>query len=171
VPINATLFALALTGAAAAMETLAAGRDVRGRLAEVRQPRGSPPLGVWVAIGALYYVASFIVARRLVAADPLDTARAVALAMLMVLLLGNALWNAAFFRRRDPDLSWKLARAYALVALGLAAALWRADRVSLLVFLPYLLYLVYGTWWVYSVCRLEAARHARTQVRSCSEGR
>jgi tryptophan-rich sensory protein len=160
VPIRAAILALALTVAAAALESLAAGRDIRGRLAEVRQPRGSPPLGVWVGVGGLYYLTSFVVAVRLLAVDPLKGARAVALALLVALLLGNALWNAAFFRRRNLGLSWRVARGYAVLALGLAVALWRADAVALGVFAPYLLYLVYGTWWVYRVYQLEVPRRA-----------
>jgi tryptophan-rich sensory protein len=154
------LLALGLTLAAAALEGLAAGRDVRGRLAEVRQPSGSPPLVLWVGVAGLYYVTSFIVAMRLVGAGRLEGARAVALGLLVALLLGNALWNAALFRRRDLRLSWWVTRAYALLALGLAGALWRVDRVALCVFAPYLVYLAYGTWWVYRVWQLEVPRHA-----------
>jgi tryptophan-rich sensory protein len=117
-------------------------------------------LGVWVGVGALYYLTSFIVAVRLLDADPLGGARAMALGLLVALLLGNALWNAAFFRRRDLRLSWRVARSYAVLALGLAVALWRADPVALWVFAPYLVYLVYGTWWVYRVWQLEVPRRA-----------
>jgi benzodiazapine receptor len=153
-PIRATLLAAALTGTAAALEGLAAGGDIRARLAEVRQPKGSPPLSIWIGVGALYYITGFIVAVRLLSSEPLDTVHAVALGLLTALLLGNALWNAVFFRRRDLGLGWKVSRAYALLALGLAVALWRVDRLALWVFLPYLLYLVYGTWWVYKVWQL-----------------
>ena len=145
VPIRAALLALSLTLAAGALEGLAAGRDVRGRLAEVRQPSGSPPLVLWVGVAALYYVTSFIIAMRLLGASPLRGPRAVAFGLLVALLLGNALWNAAFFRRRDVRLSWWVALTYALLALGLAVALWRADRVALWVFALYLFYLGYGT--------------------------
>jgi tryptophan-rich sensory protein len=142
------------------LEGVAAGPNVRGRLAEVRQPTRSPPLGVWVGVAALYYVCCFIVALRLLNASPFRAAHAVALGLLGTLLLTNALWNAAFFRRANLRLSWVVARSYAFLALGLAVALWKVDRVALLAFVPYLLYLVYGTWWVYKVWRLEIPRGA-----------
>lgn len=44
--------------------------------------------------------------------------------------------------------SWLLARTWAGLAVGLAVALWRADRVALWAFAPHSIYLVYGTWWV-----------------------
>jgi tryptophan-rich sensory protein len=87
-------------------------------------------------VGALYYLTTFIVAARLLGTRPMNGVHAAALGMLVALLLGNALWNAAFFRRRDLGLSWKVARLYALLALGLAAVLWRADRVALWIFVP-----------------------------------
>ena len=75
----------------------------------------------------------------------------------MLTALGNLAstrtrWGA--LPRRDLGLSWKAARVYALLALGLAVVLWGADRVALWIFMPYLLYLVYGTWWVYKVWEL-----------------
>jgi benzodiazapine receptor len=159
-PIHHVLVGLGLTLAAATLEGLAAGRDVRGRLAEVRVPALSPPLALWVGVAVLYYVTCFVIAVHLLAAGPLGGDRAVALGFLVVLLLTNALWNAAFFRRRDVRLSWWVAVTYAILALALAVALWRADRVALWVFVPYLLYLIYGTWWVYTVWQLNVTRRA-----------
>jgi tryptophan-rich sensory protein len=84
----------------------------------------------------------------------------VAFGLLVALLLGNALWNAAFFRCRSVRLSWWVALSYWVLALALAVALRRVDRVALGVFIPYLIYLFYGTWWVYQVWQLNVRRRA-----------
>jgi tryptophan-rich sensory protein len=113
---------------------------------------------VWIGIAVLYYTTCFIVAMRLLAVGPPSESRAVAFGLLVALLLGNVLWNAAFFRRRALRLSWWVALSYWVTALALAVALWRTDRVALCVFVPYLIYLFYGTWWVYQVWRLNVTR-------------
>jgi tryptophan-rich sensory protein len=160
VPSRSLLIAVSLTLTAGLLEGLAAGRDVRGRLAEIRLPGGSPPLALWIGVALLYYATSFIIAVRLLRAGPLHGPGAVAFGLLVALLLTNALWNATFFRRRDLRLSWWVALIYASLALALAIALWRADPVALCILVPYLLYLIYGTWWVYAVWQLDVTRRA-----------
>ena len=156
--MHPALVALGVTIAAAALEGLAAGGGVRQRLGEVRQPAGSPPFALWIAIGALYYVTCFVVCLRLLSADP-AVARKAAFCLLIALLLGNVAWNAVFFRLRSLHLSWWVSLGYWGIAVGLTVALWSADRVALWAFVPYLAYLFYGTWWVYRVWRLNQPGH------------
>src|SRR5258707_282609 len=77
------------------------GRGVRQRLAELRMPPYSPSFFVWLAIGAVYYAMSFLVLRHLLATTAFTPTVLIALALLVIILLLNALWNVLFFRWRD----------------------------------------------------------------------
>jgi tryptophan-rich sensory protein len=150
---KAAWVAAAVCIAAAALEGLFAGRDVNKRLGELRQPPLSPPFGVWVAIGLCYYVICFLVLLRLLESRP-SPLRGFALATVALLLIGNAVWNLVFFRRRSLEGAAMVSLAYAALALLVAVLLLQVDPVSARIFVPYLIYLAYGTWWVLALRRL-----------------
>ena len=150
----AALTALAMCVTGAALEGACAGRGVRQRLGELRLPRYAPPFGAWMVIGGLYYVICFAVLYRLLRGGVDSGAQRGALGLAALLLAGNAGWNYFFFRRRDLGASAVYSALYAAVAVALAVALFRVDPVGGWIFLPYLVYLVYGTWWGYSLWRL-----------------
>jgi len=100
---------------AAALEGALAGSGVRQRLTALRMPRYSPPFTVWLLIGLVYYALCFIVLRQLLAAHSVTLASRVALALLLIVLLGNALWSVLFFRRRDLRASFIAFIPYSVV--------------------------------------------------------
>ena len=153
-PWHAALAALAICAAGAALEGLCAGPGVRERLAALRLPRFAPPFAAWMVIGGLYYVICFAVLYRLLRGGLGSGARQVALTLAVLLLVGNAGWNHFFFRRRDLRASMLYNVAYAGVAVAFAVSLFRADAMAGWIFLPYLVYLVYGSWWGYALWRL-----------------
>lgn len=155
-----TLLAVLMCVVAAVLEGWAAGGGVRARFAELRLPRFSPPLAVWVGIGLGYYVICFLILRRLFSMPLPDRGVQLALALLGALMLVNAGWGLLFFRLRDLRLSFLAFPPYGLLALALAAALARVDPPAAWILLPYLLYLVYATWWGYRLWRLNAPKPA-----------
>ena len=146
--------ALGICAAGAALEGICAGPGVRDRMDELRLPRFAPPFAAWLVIGGLYYVICFAVLYRLLEGDFGEGPRQVALGLAVLLLVCNAGWNYFFFRRRELRASFVYSLGYAAVALCLAAALFRADSTAGWIFLPYLVYLLYGTWWGYALWRL-----------------
>ena len=153
-PLHAALAALAICAAGAALEGVCAGSGVRERLAALRLPRFAPPFAAWMVIGGFYYVICFAVLYRLLRGGIGSGPTRVALGLAVLLLVGNAGWNYFFFRRRDLRASMLYNVAYAGVAVALAVALFRADATAGWTFLPYLGYLVYGSWWGYALLRL-----------------
>ncbi len=150
---KAALVALAVCIVAAAFEGLLAGRGVKRRLTELRQPPHSPPFAVWVGIGLFYYLICFVILSRLIRSTP-SPLRWLAIAFVAALLIGNALWNLVFFRHKNVEASVAVAVVYAAVALTVAILLVLVDSVSAWVFLPYLIYLAYATWWMLALRRL-----------------
>ena len=115
-------------------------------------PRLSPPLTIWIVIGAVYYAICFVVLYRLLVLPP-SGVRAAALSLIVIVLLANAFWNYLFFRLRSLQLSFLAGVLYSLVALGLLPVLYNLDRVAAWCFLPYAVYLSYANWWGYALLR------------------
>lgn len=161
-----TMWAFAICLGASALEALFAGGGVRRRLEQLRQPRHSPPFGVWIGIGICYYLICFVVLSRLIN-SPRSPLWWGAFSMIIGLMVGNALWSLLFFRLRSLGASAIILVAYVPIALALTVLLSRLDPVSVWVFFPYLLYLPYATWWMRSLRRLntEARVEEGTAVR------
>ena len=149
------MWALAICLGAAALEGLFAGGGVKRRLEELRQPRHSPRFGVWIGIGICYYVICFVLLFRLFH-SPRSPLWWAAFSLVIALMVGNAVWSLLFFRLRSLGGSAILLMAYLPIALALTVLLSRLDPVSVWVFLPYLLYLPYATWWVLSLRKLNS---------------
>lgn len=145
--VHPALLALILCGAAAAAEGALAGRGVRARFAELRQPPYSPSLTVWFAIGMAYYVICFVLLLRLLASRLPSTAHRAAFGLLIALMVANAAWGWLFFRRKDLRASFLAFIPYGLGAAALAILLLSIDRTSAAVLAPYLFYLGYALWW------------------------
>jgi len=147
--VNPTLSALLICIMAAALEGALAGSGVRQRLTALRMPRYSPPFTVWLLIGLVYYALCFIVLRQLLAAHSVTLASRVALALLLIVLLGNALWSVLFFRRRDLRASFIAFIPYSVVVAALVVSLSRIYPFGAALFMCYCIYLLYATWWGY----------------------
>lgn len=152
--MHPALSALLICLGAAALEGICAGSGVRARLRSLRQPTWAPPFPLWVAIGGLYYLACGIIAFRLLRLGLVHPGVGPALGLLALVLITNAVWNLAFFRRRNLRLGVQISVGYALLAVALGILLWYVDRVAGWAWVPYLAYLIYGTWWVVAVRRL-----------------
>ena len=109
-PVRPELIALALCAVAVGLEGIAAGRRVRRRLAALRCPPWAPGLGLWMAIGAGYYVVCFMVLRSVLPL-PSSGSRTAALTLMLSVMLINACWNWLFFRSRDLWLSFVVGAA------------------------------------------------------------
>ena len=120
-------------------------------------PRLAPPLWLWFTIGALYYVICFAVLYRLFARAPLLSNVGLAFGLIAGVLALNVAWTFAFFRARSLRWSSVIAIAYVPVALALLLALWRSDPTAALIFLPYVVYLAYGSYWTFEIWRLNRA--------------
>jgi len=154
------ILALLICAVAAALEGALAGRGVRARFAELRQPRFSPPLPLWFVIGAAYYVICLVILYRLLASESITSAHRAALVLLLALMIANAAWGFLFFRRKDLRASFLAFLPYTSVAIALLLVLAPIDPTSALVLTPYLLYLSYSLWWSYRLWVLNRAASA-----------
>jgi len=103
----------------------------------------------------------FIVLRHLLAGSPFTPALLMAIALVIIILLGNALWSVLFFRWRDLRATFIAFIPYAVVVATLVALLVRLYPFGAALFACYFLYLVYAMWWGYHLWRLNTPTRNR----------
>jgi tryptophan-rich sensory protein len=140
---------------AAALEWLCAGKLIGKRLAELRWPRYSPSLGVWILIGGAYYIICFVVWIRLLEL-PRSPWRTAALTLAGSVQGINAIWNLFFFRVRHFFQAFICGMFYTEVATALLLVLAQIDGIAALWFLPYSVYLAYANLWGWRIWKLNS---------------
>ncbi len=106
---------------------------------------------MWLLVGLVYYVICFIVLRHLLAG-----VFTLPLALLLLVLLANALWNLLFFRWRDLRISFLAFIPYAVIVAALTASLVGRYPFGAVLFLCYAAYLLYAMWWGYRLWLLNS---------------
>lgn len=141
--------------AAAVLGNVAVGDALTGWYAGLRQPAFGLPLAGWLVVGVLYYLLMGVVLYRVLRrVEPADgRGRLVALAF--AVLLGNELWNAAFFGLRSPFWGFVGLTVFLVPLLGLWAAVRRRDVLGGRLLLVYVLWVVlYDLPWAFALWRL-----------------
>jgi tryptophan-rich sensory protein len=133
------------------------GTGVKSRLAQLRLPKGAPPLWAWAIIGGAYYVFFFFLLRSILARPSTPFWTSVTLILTAALLIANATWNWVFFRKKDLRLSFVCFVPYLLLALTLAGVLRHIRNPLSGWYSLYPGYLSYATWWGYRIWRLNRA--------------
>ena len=133
---------------AAAIEGVCAGRNVRSFFTTLKFPPYSAPLWVWSIIGGLYYVIFWFVTYRLLRLDS-SVMRRVALALVLFMMLVNALTNYIIFRAQNLRLSFIVGCLFPFMDIALLICLMLLDTIAACALVPYLIYRVYAVWWGY----------------------
>ncbi|MEK6336446.1 MAG: tryptophan-rich sensory protein [Acidobacteriota bacterium] len=152
--LHAVLLSLAICAAAALLEGLCAGKNVRPFFASLKFPRYSAPLWIWSIIGGLYYVIFGFVLYRLFRITTASSIKLVVFALIVFMLLVNALTNYLIFRAQDLRLSFIVGALFPVLDIALFLCLLQLDTVAAQVLIPYLLYRAYGVWWGYALWKL-----------------
>jgi len=151
---HAILISLGVCVAAAALEGVCAGKNVKSFYAESRFPRYSAPLWVWAIIGGLYYVIFCFVLYRILKLDTESALRPAALALILFMMVVNALTNYVIFRARNLRLSFIIGALFPIMDVTLLNCLIRLDKLAAWSLLPYLMYRVYALWWGYKLWKI-----------------
>ena len=130
------------------------GTGIKARFAELRLPKGAPPLWAWPVVGGAYYVLFFFLLRSVLVRPPIPFWTSVTITLVLLLLIANASWNWIFFRKEDLWLSFVFFVPYWLLSLMLAGVLHRIRSPLSGWYTLYPAYLLYASWWGYRVWRL-----------------
>src|SRR5713226_4634220 len=150
--MSATYAALVSIGVclgAAALEGVCAGKNVKAYFAKLKWPRYAAPLWVWYIIGAAYY-AIF----RILRFERDSVLRNVALALILFMMVANALWNYVFFRAQNLFAGFISGSLAPILDLTLFICMIQLDKTAAGVLVPYLIYRLYAVWWVYELWKV-----------------
>lgn len=147
----AILVAIGICVAAAALEGMCAGKNVKPFFAQLTFPPYSAPLWVWSIIGGLYYlIFSFIIYRLLILGYD-SRLKYATLALILLMMVVNAMTNYIIFRARNLRLSFIIGNIFPLLDITLFVCLLQLDNVVALSLIPYLIYRGYAIWWGYAL--------------------
>jgi tryptophan-rich sensory protein len=156
----AVLISICSCLAAAATEGICAGKNVKSFYATLRFPPYSAPLWLWSVIGGVYYLIFWFVLYRLLRLDTGSFLKPVALALIALMMLANALTNYVIFRARDLYLTFVIGSLFPIFDTVLFVILLMLDRITALTLIPYLVYRVYAVWWGFGLWRINRGEAA-----------
>jgi tryptophan-rich sensory protein len=144
---------------AVVLEAILAGSDPRSRFNQLRSPPYSPAFRVWVFIGLLYYVMCFLILRRILSSEASSLSNSWALALVVAILVFNALWNLLFFRLGALRVSFLVFIPYGLLVVALTILMISIYPFGTVLLTLYCGYLIYAMWWSYKLWQLNDSKH------------
>lgn len=151
---SAILVSIAACMVAAALEGLCAGKNVKSFFTKLRFPPYSAPLWLWSVIGGLYYLIFCFVIYCLLRVASDSTLGFIALTLVSLMMIVNALTNYLIFRAQDLRLSYIVGAIFPVMDIALFIFLVLLDKEAAWVLIPYLLYRIYAIWWGYWLWKL-----------------
>lgn len=153
---SAILISIAICVAAAALEGVCAGKNVRSYFAKLQWPSYSAPLWVWYIIGVFYYAICFTILYRIFRYEMDSAVKRASLMLILCMMAVNAFWNYLFFRAQNLFYSFIAGILYPLVAVALFICLAQFDRIAAWVLVPYLIYQIYALRWNYCLWKINS---------------
>lgn len=150
----ALLTSLSVCVIAAILEGLCAGKNVKSYFAELKFPRYSAPLWIWYIIGGVYYVIFFFVIFHLLRLEMDSILKTATLALILFMMLANAMWNYVFFRLRNLFAGFISGSLAPILDVALFICLITLDKTAALALVPYLIYRLYAVWWGYGLWKV-----------------
>jgi len=152
--IKTLLIALTICLVFAIVESLLAGDiDVYAFFENLKQPTWSLPVWSWLLIGGFYYVLCTAILYNVLLAQP-STKRSIALALTIAMMVANTIWNYFFFGEQSSGYSFTAFIIFLPIVFGLFVSLWKFQRKSAWILIPYLAWLVYDFFWIWSIWKI-----------------
>lgn len=133
------------------------GESLGSWYAELRKPWFLVPLPVFYLVGAIYYVVFAVVLYRILALVYDRRAKMVCLSLALVVMLSNELWNFFFFGLRSTFAGFAGVVVFLAPLTALLLALYRHERPSATILVPYYAWVLYDVAWTYGLWRLNGA--------------
>jgi tryptophan-rich sensory protein len=76
------------------------------------------------------------------------------LGFILLMMVGNALWNYVFFRARNLFVSFISGSLAPILDVTLFICLIQLDKTAAWALVPYLIYRLYAVWWGYGLWKL-----------------
>lgn len=155
----AILISVGACALTAGLEGLCAGKDVKAFFSQLRLPPYSPPVWLWSIIGGLYYVIFCFALSRLLYVNSDSRLRPLTIALILFMMIVNALANYVIFRAKNLHLNFILCAFFPLLDVTLFVCLFLLDRWGAWSLVPYLLYRIYSVWWCYAIWKTNSVEN------------
>ncbi|MCB0461143.1 MAG: tryptophan-rich sensory protein [Flavobacteriaceae bacterium] len=132
---------------------LAGGVDVYAFFENLNQPSFSLPVWVWFLAGGFYYIMCIAMLYNVFIAQ-VSTKRNISLVLLLSMMVTNTFWNILFFRLNELHYSFIGLLIFILIVLVLFVSLWKFQKKTAWILLPYLVWLVYDFFWMWDIWKL-----------------
>ena len=130
------------------------GEGLEGWYEGLEKPWFLVPLRAFYAVGVLYYLAFAAVLYRILVHVEDRRARGICLALALLVMLFNELWNYLFFDLRSTLAGFVGIALFLVPLTALIFALSRHERVSAKLLVPYYLWVLYDLAWTFELRRL-----------------
>ncbi len=105
------------------------------------KPAFNPPDWIFAPVWSILYVMIGVVGARMF----LDHRRSAAMRLWLAQMILNVLWSPLFFGMQDIASALIVIIALVIAVAGFVVASWQRDRISALLFLPYLAWVAFAT--------------------------
>jgi tryptophan-rich sensory protein len=117
----------------------------------LEKPDLSPPAWLFGPVWSVLYVMLGIVLYRIWQKDIRRSSVRIALGLFIFQLILNALWTPIFFTTQDAGLAFVDIVVLDVSVLALMALLWKGDKLSVLLLVPYMAWIGFATWLTYQL--------------------
>lgn len=153
IQLTKLLMAIGICVAFAILGGLLTGDALESWFAQLRQPWFALPMWGWYLVGGLYYIMAIVILYRLLSTTA-SPDRAIAIWLTIAMVAGNEFWNYLFFGLQSTYWAFLGLLPFSLVVAALFFVLWRWQRTTARILLPYLIWLVYDLLWTYQLWQL-----------------
>jgi benzodiazapine receptor len=130
------------------------GEGLEGWYEGLEKPWFLVPLWAFYVVATLYYLAFAAVLYRVLVHVEDRRARGICLALALVVMLSNELWNYLFFGLRSTLAGFVGIVLFLVPLIALFFALSRYEKVSAKLLVPYYLWVLYDLAWTFELWRL-----------------
>ncbi len=149
--MSPVLLTIIVCSGAATLEGICAGTQVKPFFSSLTFPRYSAPLWVWSIIGGAYYLIFGFVLYRVLRLDDHSNIRSVTIALIITMMIVNALTNYVIFRARDLRTAFFIGALFPLLDFALLVLMLRLDSTAAIFLAPYLIYRIYAVYWGFAL--------------------
>ncbi len=127
---------------------LLTGDSLESWFVEIKHPWFSLPITGWYIVGVLYYIMAIaILFRLLIAKDGMP--RKIAIWLTVAMLAGNEFWNYLFFGLESTFAGFIGLLPFIILVVVLFIRLWKFQKRTAWILLPYVIWLGYDLVWTY----------------------
>lgn len=129
---------------------LLTGNSLENWFTEIEHPWFSLPLTGWYIVGGLYYIMAIAILYQLLIVKN-EPERKIAIWLTIAMIVGNEFWNYLFFGLESTFAGFIGLIPFTIIVIFLFIILWKFQKRTAWILLPYVIWLGYDLVWTYNL--------------------